>query len=140
VSAPALCHTIHQRPRLGQKKAYAAEQQRPDVAERRSEGKAKQSGFDTDRLVFLDGSAVNTGMTRLYGRAANHQRVIEAVPDTRFHRTTIFSSIRQDGTKIPFVFEGALNGDLFRAHVTQWPAPSLQPETSGSWIIRRVAR
>jgi transposase len=70
---------------------------------------------------------VNTGMTRLYGRAVKHRRVIEAVPDTRFHRTTILSSIRLDGTTIPFVFEGALNGDLFRAYVTQWLAPSLKP-------------
>jgi transposase len=53
--------------------------------------------------------------------------VIEAIPDTRFHQTTIVSSIRQDGTTIPFVFEGALNGDLFRAYVTQWLAPSLKP-------------
>jgi transposase len=66
-------------------------------------------------------------MTRLYGRAARHERVIEAVPDTRFHRTTILSSVRLDGTTIPFVFEGALNGDLFRAYVTQWLAPSLKP-------------
>jgi transposase len=57
--------------------------------------------------------------------------VIEAVPDTRFHRTTIFSSIRQDGTKVPFVFEGALNGDLFRADVAQWLAPSLKPGDIG---------
>jgi transposase len=66
-------------------------------------------------------------MTRRYGRAAKHQRVIEAVADTRFHRTTILSSIRRDETKIPIVFEGALNGDCFRAYVTQRLAPSLKP-------------
>jgi transposase len=66
-------------------------------------------------------------MTRLYGRAAKHQRVIEAVPEVRFHRTTILSSVRLDGTTIPFVFEGALNGELFRAYVKQRLAPSLKP-------------
>jgi hypothetical protein len=70
-------------------------------------------------------------MTRLYGRAAKPQRVIEAVPDTRFHRTTILSSIRQDGTTISFVFERALNRDLFRAYITQWQAPSLKPGDLG---------
>jgi transposase len=95
--------------------------------ERRSEWKAKQNGLEAARLVFLDESGVNTGMTRLYGRAAKHQRVREAVPDVRFHRTTILSSVRLDGTTIPFVFEGALNGDLFRAYVRQWLAPSLKP-------------
>ena len=95
--------------------------------ERRNEWKAAQCRLDPARVVFLDESGVNTGMTRLYGRAVKHRRVIEAVPDTRFHRTTILSSIRLDGTTIPFVFEGALNGDLFRAYVTQWLAPSLKP-------------
>jgi transposase len=78
-------------------------------------------------LVFLDESGVNTSMTRLYGRAQKHDRVIEAVPDTRFHRTTILSSVRLDGQTIPFVFEGALNGDIFRLYVTQLVAPSLNP-------------
>lgn len=77
-------------------------------------------------MVFLDESGVNTGMTRFYGRAAKHERVIEAVPDTRFHRTTILSSVRLDGATIPFVFEGALNGDIFRVYVTQLLAPSLR--------------
>jgi transposase len=70
---------------------------------------------------------VNIGMTRLYGRAAKHQRVREAVPDARLHRTTILSSIRLDGTAVPLVFEGALNGELFRAYISQCLAPSLKP-------------
>jgi hypothetical protein len=48
---------------LPKKTAHAAEQQRPDVAKGRSEWKAKQSDFDANRLVFLDESGVNTGMT-----------------------------------------------------------------------------
>jgi Transposase and inactivated derivatives len=66
-------------------------------------------------------------MTRLYGRSLKHERVKEAVPDTRFHRTTILSSVRLDGTTVPFVFEGALNGDTFRAYITQLLAPTLRP-------------
>ena len=128
VSAPALCKTINGKLGLRRKKtAYAAERQRPEVAEQRSEWKAKQAELDTTRLVFLDESGVNISMTRLYGRAAKHQRVLEAVPDARFHRTTILSSVKLDGTTVPFVFEGALNGELFRADVTQCLAPSLRP-------------
>lgn len=88
----------------------------------------EQPSLDANRLIFLDESGVNTGMTRLYGRAAKHERVVDAVPDTRFHRTTILSSVRLDGTTIPLVFEGALNGDIFRAYVTQLLAPSLKPD------------
>jgi transposase len=97
------------------------------VACKRKTWKNDQPTLDATRLVFLDESGVNTGMTRLYGRAAKHKRVIDAVPDTRFHRTTILSSVRLDGTTIPFVFEGALNGDIFRVYITQLLVPSLKP-------------
>lgn len=89
--------------------------------------KAKQSSFLFDHLVFLDESGVNTGMTRPYGRSVRTQRVREAVPDIRFHRTTILSSMRLDGTIVPLVFEGSLNGDIFRVYVQQFLAPSLRP-------------
>jgi predicted phosphoribosyltransferase len=45
------------------KTTHAAEQQRADVEERRSEWKAKQNGLDPARLVFLDDSGETTGMT-----------------------------------------------------------------------------
>jgi transposase len=109
------------------KTAYAAEQHRSDVAEQRKDWKATQSALPTEHLVFLDESGVNTGMTRLYGRGTRAQRVREAVPDTRFHRTTILSSVRLDGTTVPMVFEGSLNGDIFRAYVEHFLAPSLRP-------------
>ena len=66
-------------------------------------------------------------MTRLYGRAPKDKRVIDAVPDVRFHRTTILSSIRMDGTIVPCVFEGALNGELFREYVRKLLVPTLKP-------------
>jgi transposase len=65
-------------------------------------------------------------MTRLYGRASKHERVIEAVPDTRFHRTTILSSVRLDGTTVSLVFEGALNGAIFREYIARLLVPSLK--------------
>ena len=89
--------------------------------------KILQSVLDPACLVFLDESGVNTGMTRLYGRGGSHERVVEAVPDTRFHRTTILSSVRLDGTIVPIVFEGALNGNIFKAYVAEWLVPSLRP-------------
>jgi Transposase and inactivated derivatives len=63
----------------------------------------------------------------LYGRAPKHERVVEGVPDTRFQQVSILSSVRLDGTTIPLVFDGALNGDIFRAYVTQLLVPSLKP-------------
>jgi transposase len=74
----------------------------------------------------LDESGVNTGMTRLYGRALNGNRVNDYVPDVRFERISILSSIRLDGTMVPLTFEGALNGDLFKAYIKDCLAPTLK--------------
>jgi transposase len=81
--------------------------------------------MDINKLVFLDESGVNTGMTRLYGRSTSDERVIDYVPDVRFERTSILSSIRANGDMVPLVFEGALNGELFKAYISQCLAPTL---------------
>ena len=80
-----------------------------------------------DKLVFIDETGINTGMTRLYGRALSHQRLVDYTPDIRFERTTVLSSVRASGKMVPLIFEGALDGDLFREYVTQCLAFALQP-------------
>lgn len=64
-------------------------------------------------------------MTRLYGRALKNERVVDYVPDVRFQRLSILSAVRLNGTHIPFVFNGTLNGDLFIKYVEVFLAPSL---------------
>jgi len=64
-------------------------------------------------------------MTRRYGRAARNERVNDYVPDVRFKRTSVLSTIRIDGTQIPFVFSGTLNGKLFKEYIDKLLAPSL---------------
>jgi len=81
--------------------------------------------MNIDKLVFLDECSVNTGMTRLYGRAQSDERVVDYVPDVRFERTSLLSSIRLNGDKVPLVFEGSLNGDLFKEFISQCLAPTL---------------
>ena len=53
--------------------------------------------MDIDKLIFLDESSINTGMTRLYGRGSGSERVVDYTPDVRFERTTILSSMRVNG-------------------------------------------
>ena len=86
-----------------------------------------QKTVDPSKLVFLDESGVNTAMTRLYGRAPKNERVVDTIPDVRFHRTTILSSVRTDGTIVPCVFEGALNGELFKKYIEKFLVPTLRP-------------
>jgi hypothetical protein len=84
-----------------------------------------QKDIDSSKLIFLDESGVNTGMTRLYGRALNGNRVNDYVPDVRFERISILSSVRL-GTMVPLTFGGTLNGDLFKAYIKDCLAPTLK--------------
>lgn len=81
--------------------------------------------MDISRLIFLDESGVNTGMTRLYGRGLRGERVIDYTPDVRFQRISILSSIRLDGSCVPMVFSGSLNGELFIGYLENFLVPTL---------------
>jgi len=60
--------------------------------------------MDSSKLIFIDEASINTGMTRLYGRAEGGNRITGYVPDVRFERTSIVSSVRLDGTITPACF------------------------------------
>ena len=108
------------------KTLHAIEQNREDVKAERDEWRIVQSKMEIDKLVFLDESGTNTGMTRLYGRAPSDERIVDYTPDVRFERTSILSSVRMNGELVPFVYEGALNGDLFKAYILQFLVPTLK--------------
>ena len=86
-----------------------------------------QAKLDPDKLVFLDESSINLGMTRLYGRAPKNERVVDYVPDVRFQRLSVISAVRLDGRHVPMVFSGTLNGEFFRQYVNSFLAPTLSP-------------
>jgi len=96
------------------------------VIKKRELWQSEQSEMKLDSLVFLDESSINTGMTRLYGRSTGSDRVVDYTPDVRFERTTILSSVRANGDMVPLVFEGSLNGDIFREYIAKCLAPTLK--------------
>jgi hypothetical protein len=65
-----------------------------------------------DHIVFVDERSINTGMTRLYGRPPNGERVLDYTPDVRFERTTLLSSVRANGDMdaLPTVMDTFLFG------------------------------
>jgi len=95
------------------------------VIERRNVWIEMQQTLDVTKLVFLDESSINTGMTRLYGRAKGKKRVVEYVPDVRFQRTSILSTIRLSDKMCPMIFKGSLNGELFKKYITDLLVPTL---------------
>ena len=55
---------------------------------------SEQPEMPFDKLVFIDETGINTGMTRPYGHASSNRRVVDYTPDVRFERTTVLSSVR----------------------------------------------
>jgi transposase len=83
--------------------------------------------LDPDRLVFIDETWATTNMTRRYGRAARGQRLVAPVPHGHWKTSTFVAGLRTSGLTAPFVVDGAMNGDVFRAYVEQVLAPTLAP-------------
>jgi transposase len=106
---------------------HAAEQDRPDVAERRTKWRFWQAHLHPHRLVFLDETGANTKMTRPGGRAFRGQRVVAKVPHGHWKTTTFVGALRATGMTAPLVVDGPINGDVFLAYVRQHLAPTLRP-------------
>jgi transposase len=82
----------------------AAEQSRPDVAERRDEWiqrRLPRMCQEPHRLLFLDETGTTTNMTRLRGRAPC------------------------DGLVAPWVLDGPMNGEAFETYIETQLAPIL---------------
>ena len=85
----------------------------PDVVQKRNEWVHMISEADSDKLVFLDESGVNTDMTRHYGRAVGKERVVDNAPENTPTNTTILSSIRLNGKTAYTTYLGGTTGDRF---------------------------
>jgi transposase len=105
----------------------AAEQDRPDVAERRAAWRVMQSGLAPDQLVFIDETWAKTNMTRPRGRSLRGTRLVASVPHGHWKTTTFLAGLRTSGLTAPLVIDGAVNGDIFLAYVRQQLAPTLRP-------------
>lgn len=105
----------------------AAEQRRPDVADRRVRWRVRQAGLDPERLVFIDETWVKTNMTRSRGRSLRGTRLFCDVPYGHWKTTTFLAGLRTSGLTAPLVVDGAINGELFRGYVEQHLAPTLKP-------------
>lgn len=111
---------------------HAAEQKRPDVVKKREEWKEFMKNADATKLVFLDESGVNIGLTRNYGRSRGKERVKDSVPFNRPVRTTIVSAIRLSGKCATQTIDGAMNAERFKEYVEKILCPTLK---SGDIVV-----
>jgi hypothetical protein len=99
-----------------------------------------QLDLDPTRIVFIDETAANTKMARLYGRAPRGERCRAAVPHGHWKTTTFTAALRRDGIAAPMVLDGPMSGEAFLAYVEQALIPNCGRATSSSWTICRRIR
>lgn len=107
---------------------HASEQSRPDVAEQRKQWPQRLAGVSADRLVFVDESGSNTQMTRRCGRSPIGQRLVCRLPHGHYQTTTMIAAVRLKGPQVPWLFDGAMDGELFVAWVKQGLVGCLDPD------------
>jgi len=66
-------------------------------------------------------------MARLRGRAPRGERCRAGVPHGHWKTTTFTGALRLTGMTAPFVYDGAMNGNVFLAYVEQVLVPTLSP-------------
>jgi transposase len=109
------------------KTLFATEQDRPDVARRRTRWKTHQGKLDPARLVFIDETWAKTNMTRLRGWAPRGRKLLAKAPQGRWRTLTFIAALRRDRIDAPFVLDGPINARSFLAYVEQLLVPTLAP-------------
>lgn len=78
------------------------------------------------RLKFLDECGVNLGLTRLYGRAAPGERVVEATPGISGEHYTVVATLGVKGVQAPLLFQGAMTTLTFETYIEDVLVPTLR--------------
>ena len=97
------------------------------MARRRARWIARQANVDPKRLVFIDETWAKTNMAPLRGWGRRGERLIGKAPHGRWRTLTFIAALRADRIDAPCVFDGAINGEKFRAYVEQFLVPTLEP-------------
>ena len=78
-----------------------------------------QLALDPDSLVFIDETAAATNMVRPYGRSPRGERCRICVPHGHDKTTTVTAALRTSGLVATTLFDGATNGERFRAYTNR---------------------
>jgi transposase len=97
------------------------------VKRKRSVVQKEVAVLDVERFKFLGESSINTSLTRLYGRAAPEQRVVDSAPQPSGLQTTTLAVMGWTGITAPLVLSGAVNGTVFYGYIQDCVVPTLRP-------------
>jgi transposase len=83
-------------------------------------------GLPHRRFLFVDESAVNTAMTRRYGRAPRGERVYDNAPRNYGAHTSVISALGLRGLVATLTVEGAVDTLCFDAYLERILGPRLR--------------
>ena len=78
------------------------------------------------RFIFVDESAVNTAMTRRYGRAPKGERASDSAPRNYGTHTSVIGATGLRGLVAALTVEGAVDTGCFNAYAERVPGPRLR--------------
>lgn len=99
---------------------------------RREQWRRHQHRIDPARLVFIDETWVKTNMAPLRGWALKGERLPGAAPFGHWNTSKFIAALRHDRIDAPWVFDGPVNGDIFRTYVKRVLVPTLR---SGDVVV-----
>jgi transposase len=105
---------------------HASEQERPDVAAAREAWREAQPEL-CGRLIFFDETWTSTAMTRRWAWADVGERALGRAPNGHWKTTTFLAGLAADNLVAPWVLDGPMNGEAFRAYVEHALVPELKP-------------
>jgi putative transposase len=112
---------------LQKKTLIASERDRPDVARRRAQWTRYQNRIAASRLVFIDETWTKANMAPLRSWAPRGRRLDAKVPSRRWKTMTFLAALRHDRVDAPWLIDGPINGERFRAYVEKVLVPTLRP-------------
>lgn len=86
-----------------------------------------------ERLAFIDETSVKTNMAKTTGLALGGQRLVDHAPFGHWRTQTFVGALRHDRMDAPWVFDGAMNGEMFDLYITTQLALTLR---KGDVVIR----
>src|SRR5947209_14747109 len=78
-------------------------------------------------MVFVDETASNTALARMYGRAPKGKRANGKVPRNKGKNMTVIASLSPSGMGESLLLEDAANGEMFTLYLEKILMPSLHP-------------
>ena len=99
---------------------------------KRIKWKKLKLAIEHGRLVFLDESGVNIGMTRRYGRAIGKARVHGSAPLNVPTSQTVPASVRLNGQITHTMYPGGTSGERFLDYLKTCSFPRSTKATSSS--------